>query len=124
MTVPLARWSTDRDVWEHGAVGLFCDHLEVYADPFPLSGAASGGDVHVRPDVPFPADAPTVLLPTPNPFHMGNTEQPDDWRARRLDVFTRTGTRHGPALSVVALSIAQGDPLTPDRYMPDEEPDE
>jgi DNA (cytosine-5)-methyltransferase 1 len=35
-------------------------------------------------------------------------------------VFERTGTRHGPALGVVAKSIADGDPLTPDRYMPDQ----
>jgi hypothetical protein len=62
-----------------------------------------------------------TLLPTPNAFHMGNTEQPEEWRQRRLDVFKRTGTRHGPALSVVTLSIEQGNPLTPDRYMPDEE---
>lgn len=123
MTVPLARWSSDRDVWETGWVGLFCEHLEVYADPFPLSGAARGGDAHQRPDVASCGPPLPVLLPTPNPFHMGNTEQPDVWRARRLDVFTRTGTRHGPALSVVALSIEQGDPLTPDRYMPDEEPE-
>jgi hypothetical protein len=60
------------------------------------------------------------LLPTPNAFHMGNTEKPDEWRARRLDVFQRTGTRHGAALSVIALSVANGDPLTPDRFMPDE----
>ena len=66
----------------------------------------------------FP-EAPT-LLPTPNAFHMGNTETPDEWRARRLDVFKRTGTRHGPALSVVALSVVEGNPLTPDNYMPEE----
>lgn len=60
-----------------------------------------------------------TLLPTPNPFHAGNTEEPDAWRERRADVFERTGTRHGPALSVIASSIAEGDPLTPDRYMPD-----
>lgn len=52
---------------------------------------------------------------------MGNTEQPDEWRRRRADVFKRTGTRHGPALPVVALSIEQGDPLTPDNYMPEED---
>lgn len=61
-----------------------------------------------------------ALLPTPNPFHAGNEEEPEDWRRRRLDVFERTGTRHGPALGVVAKSITAGDPLTPDRYMPDE----
>lgn len=60
------------------------------------------------------------LLPTPNPFHSGNTEDPQEWRERRADVFDRTGTRHGPALSVVALSVEQGDPLTPDNYMPDD----
>lgn len=61
-----------------------------------------------------------ALLPTPNPFHAGNEEEPEDWRRRRLDVFQRTGTRHGPALGVVAKSITDGEPLTPDRYMPDE----
>lgn len=120
----LASWSSERDVWEYGDVGLFCDHLTVYADPFPTSGAVRVGDARLVRDVPTVGEPLTVLLPTPNPFHMGNTEQPDVWRARRLDVFTRTGTRHGPALSVVALSIEQGNPLTPDRYMPDEEPDQ
>jgi hypothetical protein len=42
-------------------------------------------------------------------------------RERRADVFKRTGTRHGPALVAIAKSIADGDPLTPDRYMPDED---
>lgn len=65
-------------------------------------------------------EAQVVLLPTPNPFHAGNEEEPEDWRERRLDVFERTGTRHGPALGVVARSIADGDPMTPDRYMPED----
>ena len=74
----------------------------------------------------MPTGTPAVdvdgpLLPTPNGFHMGNTEQPDEWRRRRADVFKRTGTRHGPALSVVALSIEEGKPLTPDNYMPEED---
>jgi DNA (cytosine-5)-methyltransferase 1 len=51
------------------------------------------------------------LLPTPNPFHMGNNETPDEWLARRAEVQDRTGTRHGPALPVVAKSVAQGTPL-------------
>ena len=51
------------------------------------------------------------LLPTPNPFHMGNTETPQEWLARRADVQKRTGTRHGQALTVVAQSIHQGTPL-------------
>jgi DNA (cytosine-5)-methyltransferase 1 len=59
-----------------------------------------------------------TLLPTPNAFHMGNTETPEEWQYRRADVFARTGTRHGPALSVIAESIRQGHPLTPDAYMP------
>jgi hypothetical protein len=63
----------------------------------------------------------TTLLPTPNPFHAGNEEEPQEWRERRADVFKRTGTRHGPALVAIAKSIADGDPLTPDRYMPDED---
>ena len=36
-------------------------------------------------------------------------------------MFERTGTRHGPTLAVVALSVAEGDPLVPGAYMPDEE---
>lgn len=66
---------------------------------------------------------PPYLLPTPNDFHMGNSETPEEWRARRLDVFQRTGTRHGPALPVVALSIVEGDALIPETYMPDEDDD-
>jgi DNA (cytosine-5)-methyltransferase 1 len=51
------------------------------------------------------------LLPTPNDFHMGNTESPEEWLERRADVEERTGTRHGPALPVVAQSVADGHPL-------------
>lgn len=69
----------------------------------------------------LPLNAAVTLLPTPNPFHAGNTETPDEWRNRRLDVYKRTGTRHGPALSVVALSVLEGDPLDPAHYMPDED---
>jgi DNA (cytosine-5)-methyltransferase 1 len=52
-----------------------------------------------------------ALLPTPNGFHMGNTETPEEWLVRRADVEARTGTRHGPALPVVALSVNDGHPL-------------
>jgi hypothetical protein len=63
-----------------------------------------------------------MLLPTPNPFHAGNEEDPDEWRKRRADVFKRTGTRHGPALGVVAKSLLPGEvPLTVDTYMPEED---
>lgn len=62
-----------------------------------------------------------TLLPTPNPFHMGNNEQPDEWRRRLADVKARTNTQHGPALSVVALSITEGRPLVPSNYYPDDE---
>jgi len=51
------------------------------------------------------------LLPTPNPFHLDNTETVDGWIDRRAEVQKRTGTRHGPALPVVALSIHEGRPL-------------
>lgn len=51
------------------------------------------------------------LLPTPNPFHMTNSESPEEWLARRAEVQERTGTRHGPALPVVARSIEEGHPL-------------
>jgi hypothetical protein len=51
------------------------------------------------------------LLPTPNPFHLENTETPEEWLARRAEVQERTGTRHVPALPVVALSIEEGHPL-------------
>lgn len=88
--------------------------------------AAAATQAFLEDTYQVPAATPAVdvegpLLPTPNGFHMGNTEQPDEWRRRRADVFKRTGTRHGPALSVVALSIEQGDPLTPDNYMPEED---
>lgn len=56
----------------------------------------------------------SALLPTPNPFHMGNTESPDEWLERRADVEQRTGTRHGPALAVVAQSVLEGAPLVQD----------
>jgi site-specific DNA-cytosine methylase len=51
------------------------------------------------------------LLPTPSPFHLANTETPEEWLVRRADVQERTGTRHGPALPVVAISVADGHPL-------------
>lgn len=55
-----------------------------------------------------------LLLPTPNPFHLENTETPDEWLARRAEVQERTGTRHGPALPVIAQSVAEGSPLVQD----------
>lgn len=55
-----------------------------------------------------------ALLPTPNPFHSGNTESPEEWLERRAEVEARTGTRHGPALPVVAWSITDGHPLSQD----------
>ena len=70
-----------------------------------------GGQMPELPEV-------ELLLPTPNPFHSTNTEEPDEWRARRSDVFERTGTRHGPALAVVARSTLPGEVLlTPETYM-------
>ena len=56
-------------------------------------------------------DAVVALLPTPNPFHMNNSESPDAWMERRAEVEARTGTRHGPALSVVVESAVEGAPL-------------
>lgn len=52
-----------------------------------------------------------VLLPTPNPFHLTNSEDPDEWLERRKEVQERTGTRHAPALPVVAKSVTEGRPL-------------
>jgi DNA (cytosine-5)-methyltransferase 1 len=58
------------------------------------------------------------LLPTPNPFHSENTETPQQWQARRADVKRRTGTMHGPALSVIVQSVLDGMPLLPGHYTP------
>lgn len=116
----VATWDSDRGVWETGNVAL-CGHSEVFTAVWPPSGEQVEGVAYANKNPQTATEELGPLLPTPNPFHMGNTEDPETWRARRLDVFKRTGTRHGPALSVVALSIAQGKPLTPDRYMPDEE---
>lgn len=55
-----------------------------------------------------------ALLPTPNDFHLQNTESPEEWLERRADVEDRTGTRHGPALPVVLESVAEGRPLVQD----------
>lgn len=40
------------------------------------------------------------MLPTPNPFHLKNTETPEEWRARRADVKRRTATNLGMPLPV------------------------
>lgn len=66
------------------------------------------------------AGTESLLLPTPNPFHATNTETPDQWRARRAEVKQRTGTMHGPALQVILLSLADGTPLVPGEYTPDQ----
>jgi len=52
-----------------------------------------------------------ALLPTPNPFHLDNSETVEGWLERRAEVQERTGTRHGPALPVVVLSASEGHPL-------------
>jgi len=70
----------------------------------------SSGDL-MLPSAVHQLDDGDALLPTPNPFHSGNTESPDEWLLRRAEVQERTGTRHGPALSVVAWSIQEGLPL-------------
>ena len=50
---------------------------------------------------------------------MKNTETPDEYRARRLDVQQRTGTQHGPSLQVVLASLGEGEePLQPGALMP------
>jgi DNA (cytosine-5)-methyltransferase 1 len=89
-------------------------------------GLARVGAARIRRAGPENADLGVVslpaddeLLPTPNPFHMGNADEaPDEWRARRVDVHERTGTQHGPALSVVVASLFTDDPLTPATYLP------
>lgn len=53
----------------------------------------------------------SALLPTPTPNMLRNEEEPDEWVARRREVFERTGTRHGLPLTVAATSIAEGEPL-------------
>lgn len=81
--------------------------------PTPTAQAAKHGST---PDVTAASygsnlwDLPQ-LLPTPNPFHMGNDEELEEWLQRRAEVQDRTGTRHGPALTVVAKSIDKGTPL-------------
>jgi hypothetical protein len=61
----------------------------------------------------------SLLLPTPNGFHMTNHETPEQWIARRAEVEERTGTRHGPPLEVVTLSDAEGRPLVQDGQGPE-----
>lgn len=40
------------------------------------------------------------MLPTPNPFHLKNTETAEEWRARRADVKRRTATNLGMPLGI------------------------
>jgi DNA (cytosine-5)-methyltransferase 1 len=89
--------------------------------PTPLAGLGAGSQTH-RDGNGYGQSLTDVvaLLPTPNPFHMTNDESPDEWRARRLDVHHRTGTRHGPALPVVIRSLGTDDVLTPDTFLPRE----
>lgn len=83
----------------------------------PSAAAGTGGQVRRggdRADELLLGGQVKALLPTPNPFHSGNTESPEEWLERRADVEARTGTRHGPALPVVAWSITDGHPLSQD----------
>jgi DNA (cytosine-5)-methyltransferase 1 len=50
--------------------------------------------------VPPTNDSAFSLLPTPNPFHLKNTESPEEWAARRAEVKTRTRTNLGMPLPV------------------------
>lgn len=50
---------------------------------------------------------------------MKNTETPEEYRARRLDVQQRTHTQHGPSLQAVLASLLPGEtPLEPGALMP------
>lgn len=119
MPKPLATWNPARDVWEGDQIAI-CGHMVVWSGIWPLSGTTANGRVYGRPiSEPPTDDSERSLLPTPNPFHSDNTETPDEWRARRADVLARTGTRHGPALSVIVQSVMDGKPLLPGGYMPD-----
>lgn len=78
--------------------------------PTAQDGANTGGPSQYDRNS-LPLNALVNLLPTPNGFHLENTETPEEWLERRADVQERTGTRHGPALPVVALSVHDGHPL-------------
>jgi hypothetical protein len=77
----------------------------------PTPKAGDGGRYPDKENQNLPVTITDLLLPTPNPFHLENTETVEDWIERRAEVEDRTGTRHGPALPVVVISAAQGHPL-------------
>lgn len=119
-----ARWGGLRAADAGAAHSRFRVFVVAYPDD-------SGWSQHRRPLAVRPEHSPAQhagtgvglsLLPTPNVFHMGNTETPDEWLERRADVQARTGTRHGPALGVVAQSIEEGSPLVQDGDGPRREP--
>lgn len=67
-------------------------------------------------------DLNALLLPTPSAFHMKSDETPEQWLTRRADVEARTGTKHGPALSVVAQTLLTEGVLVQDGTGPHLEP--
>lgn len=51
MPEPIAQWNPARDVWEQGGAAtpsLFCGHLPVYSETFPISGTMRNGVVYAH----------------------------------------------------------------------------
>lgn len=116
---PLAFYDPETCSWKMSGV-MFPSDWPTSSQTCPPWGMTRRGELFELPMPALPTPAPASsssplteghLLPTPNPFHMGNTETPDEWMTRRAEVQERTGTRHGPALSVVVASVLEGAPL-------------
>lgn len=114
MPTPRATDGTKGGPNQRGSSGdLMLPSAVLLPTPTAQDGANNGGPSQFDRNT-LPLNAEVLLLPTPNEFHMGNTETPEEWLERRADVQERTGTRHGPALPVVAQLIADGAPLVQD----------
>lgn len=70
---PIAIWNPARDVWERpDSMGLFCEHLAVFSETFPLSGTTRGGMASALPTWAQhttdsgSSSSPSTPVPTPS----------------------------------------------------------
>lgn len=94
---------SNRDTWRPGLEKAVQGYVPVLHQGRP--------DFTHSPSAAAMTEGSSALLPTPTPNMLRNEEDPEEWVARRREVFERTGTRHGLPLTVAATSIADGEPL-------------
>ena len=109
---PIAVWSTARDVWETPQTeGLFCEHLDVFSETFPISGMTRNGMAYELPTSERHTDgsgySSLPVLPTPAVNDMGKAYTPDEWDdwTDKMKAKHGNGNGHGKSLEIEAARL-------------------